>query len=448
MKIIAIGILAALTAAAPAGAAAAAPQTVGGCGTIVIGKAEAGDPAKLAAGADCFGKASVVAASAASARRERLAGMPTPAPSPAPAAVPAFVPTPSIAPTLAGLPSVASGLDVDKLVARAGGTGALPQPEAKPPGYTGLVEGAFRFLCAPSHNAYDDPIVYPGQPGASHLHTFFGNTKANAGSTYASLRTTGDSTCNNALNRSAYWISAMLNGHGKIVMPDYLSVYYKRESISDPKCSFKIRGCLPLPRGLRYVFGYNMQKPGKNTGSFYWNCIDSKGNGLGHFATLAEVAKLCTAPGSRVGAILTAPSCWNGRELDSPDHRSHMADGGQDGYGHYVCPSSHPYLLPHFVLAAWYTIDATLADWYLASDRMPGMPAAVPGSTLHSDWFGAWEDSIQARWTAACINKMLSCSGGDLGDGDQLPPTSGYDMPNGRPLAELPRMAAMQGMAH
>ncbi|WP_309624448.1 DUF1996 domain-containing protein [Methylibium sp.] len=35
------------------------------------------------------------------------------------------------------------------------------------------------------------------------------------------------------------------------------------------------------------------------------------------------------------------PQCWDGKNLDSPDHKSHMAypsDGG--------CPRSHPVALP------------------------------------------------------------------------------------------------------
>jgi hypothetical protein len=37
-----------------------------------------------------------------------------------------------------------------------------------------------RTACQFSHMAFDDPIVYPGQPGKSHLHVFFGNTGTNA----------------------------------------------------------------------------------------------------------------------------------------------------------------------------------------------------------------------------------------------------------------------------
>ena len=67
--------------------------------------------------------------------------------------------------------------------------------------------GFFRVTCEVSHFAYDDPIVFPGQPGAAHLHMFFGNTEANAYSTFDSLLNTGTSTCNGQdLNRTAYWV--------------------------------------------------------------------------------------------------------------------------------------------------------------------------------------------------------------------------------------------------
>ena len=333
-------------------------------------------------------------------------------------------------PTLAGLPEVASGIDVASLLGPTWGTGGIPPPE---PGQT---EGAFRFLCAPSHNAYDDPIVYPGQPGRSHLHTFFGNTKADANSTYQSLRTTGDGTCNNMLNRSAYWIPALMNGRGKVVMPDYISIYYKQMPSSDPQCRVAGRACVRIPRGLRYIFGFNMAKPSDlpPAGKLYWNCTGT-GAVEGWYPNIAQAAKNCPV-GARLGAVLTGPDCWNGTELDSPDHRSHLAYMQQDGSGHLKCPTTHPYIIPHFTIGAWYTTDATLdrsgnesADantWYLASDRMTGMANAVPGTTLHTDWFGAWEDSVLETWQANCIDKMLSCSGGDLGNGTEMKWIHGY----------------------
>lgn len=360
---------------------------------------------------------------------------PVPAPTPTPAG---GVPSPS----LDGLAPVASGINIADYLMRSWGTGDLPGLEP------GQVEGAFRFLCAPGKLAYDDPIVYPGQPGRSHLHQFFGNTKADANSTYQSLRTSGESTCNNLLNRSAYWIPAMMNGRGKAVMPDWVSIYYKRPASNLPECTTAARACVPLPRGLRYVFGYNMTDPAASAPitERWFNC-DGPGAVSGKFANIVQAAKNCPV-GARLGVVLNAPNCWNGTELDSADHRSHMAymEWRQDGKEH--CPATHPYIVPRFTLGAWYTTDATLdrsgnesADvptWYLASDRMAGMANAVPGSTLHADWFGAWEDSIMDLWMKNCIEKMLSCSGGDLGQRQQIKTTAGYSYGNFTQVVDLP----------
>jgi hypothetical protein len=71
--------------------------------------------------------------------------------------------------------------------------------------------GAFRMFCAAGQLLKDDPLVYPGQPGVSHLHQFFGNTGANANSNYTSFRTSGGTTCGQSstpINRSAYWMPA------------------------------------------------------------------------------------------------------------------------------------------------------------------------------------------------------------------------------------------------
>ena len=344
----------------------------------------------------------------------QINGLPVATPAPTPA--PVFTPTPTVAPSLDGIAPVASGLDLASLLQSAWGTGAIPGPEA--PG----IEGAFRFICAPGQLNYDDEIVYPGQPGKAHLHQWFGNDRADGNSTYASLRTTGDSTCNSAGNRSAYDMPAMMHPTGKVVLPDYVFVYYKRAPAASIYCKPPYaKACLSLPRGLRYVFGYDMANPAStptDTNRRWFNC-DAPG-ASGQFATIAEAAKACPV-GARIGALVVSPPCWNGRQLDSPDHRSHMAYPEQDGYGHNACPATHPYLIPFFEPGAWYTNDGTAAQWRLSSDM--GLPG---GTTLHSDWFGAWDDAIQARWTANCIDKALSCSGGDLGDGTQLRTTKGY----------------------
>jgi len=39
---------------------------------------------------------------------------------------------------------------------------------------------------------------------------------------------------------------------------------------------------------------------------------------------------------------------------------------------------------------------------------------------------GAWDDTVMQMWTDHCIDQLLNCSGGDLGNGKQLEMFSGF----------------------
>jgi len=69
---------------------------------------------------------------------------------------------------------------------------------------------------------------------------------------------------------------------------------------------------------------------------------------------------------------------------------------------------------------------------------MEGMPALPAGTSFHADWFGAWDDITQNTWTAYCIDKALSCTGGDLGMGLQLAMFAGYQHVPGTRLVNAP----------
>jgi hypothetical protein len=84
--------------------------------------------------------------------------------------------------------------------------------------------GAFRIFCAAGTPAANDPVVYPGLPGRSHLHTPWGNTQSlNPAGSYAFWRAHGGTTCGerssktSPLDRAAYWMPSMLDGAGNVV---------------------------------------------------------------------------------------------------------------------------------------------------------------------------------------------------------------------------------------
>ncbi len=250
----------------------------------------------------------------------------------------------------------------------------------------GFGEGAFRTSCRGGQLLYDDPIAAPGQPGdAHHLHQFFGNLEANANSTPESLLASGDSTCQGGpLNRTAYWIPALIDSADDTVIPiDVSVVYYK----VDPNFAGVVE---QLPAGLEMV--------ADDPAHIRWNCD-------------GEVREDAIGPGCDefLIGIIDFPACWNGVDLASADG-SHMVyrDHGQP------CPQSHPHLIPTITENIRFSLPSTPSEgWYLSSDPDP----ATNGATLHGDWMGAWNPNVSLRWWFWCLRDLQDASFGQLCDG-------------------------------
>ena len=80
-------------------------------------------------------------------------------------------------------------------------------------------QGAFSVGCRFSHASRDDPIVYPGEPGASHRHGFYGNRSTDADSTRGSLLGSS-STCAHEADLAATWFPAGIFRGRAIVAPN------------------------------------------------------------------------------------------------------------------------------------------------------------------------------------------------------------------------------------
>ena len=272
----------------------------------------------------------------------------------------------------------------------------LLQPTTELPTPNGT-SGAFRTVCKYSHMASDDPIVFPNQPGRSHLHTFFGNTGANAYSTADSLLSTGNSTCRGGTaNRTAYWVPAMIDTRtGAPLKPSDSHFYYK----NGPK-EIKASTVQPLPQGLRMIAGD--PKNASPTGPFYYNC-----KGGPNFKEIPNCAV-----GTQLYQNITFPQCWDGVNLDSPDHKSHMAYHNKG-----VCPSTHPVILPQITFRIVYLVTEQDAPrrWRLSSDTYDRrLPA---GYSSHGDWFNGWKPEVSNSWAKNCIAASKDCHSHLIGDG-------------------------------
>lgn len=241
---------------------------------------------------------------------------------------------------------------------------------------------SFRVTCAESHVRNDDPIVFPGQPGRSHRHAFFGARSADARSTTRSLRRSA-TTCSDALDTASYW-SPTIEVSGRM-RRGALTAYYQRAGK---------RRAAALPAGLRMIAGDMHASTPQATGVTSWQCTGSAGRAS---SRQSRVVPRCAA-GQQLAAWVRFPDCWNGRTLDSIDHRSHMAYAVRGR-----CSSTHPVELMKLVLRFTWTARPASAKAVTFGDGM------VASTGFHADFWNAWHQPAleQLRWD--CIEVARSC---------------------------------------
>jgi hypothetical protein len=266
--------------------------------------------------------------------------------------------------------------------------GALPQAARADVGYV------FNVSCPISHFGSDDPIVAPGLPGASHRHAFYGNATTDAFTTTASLLKSR-STCDRGFassDRSAYWVPTLYrkNSGGKLeevrlsAENQYLSAYYRRSGGTSGE---KVK---PFPPGLRMVTGNPTARKPQNTLDVAWRC---NGDSAGYLADIPN----CPA-GTVLQAIVGFPDCWDGINLDSADHHSHMAPSAGD---RGTCPKGHPVKLPQLTFEISFRLPPVAdATYELSSGGR---------YSLHGDFFAAWDDRVQSALVNSCLNAGRYC---------------------------------------
>ena len=399
-----------------------------------------------------------------------------------------------------------------------------------PAGSDTLEEGTFRMRCAFSHFNYDDPIVYPNQPGAAHLHMYLGNTEVDHSSTSAErLRLAEQATCHGGpLNKTAYWVPSLIaplfqrsgdhsgpnrgfvidaderpvpvldlesgqpsyqavlptsnfevdiegNYDGDTNVTDAPNLYYKFTGFGTVPGEANRRPTQAFPPGLRMIAGVfgTIADP---TRAIRWDCDATRRQFDGErFLQHIPGCRLDNSDLGRPADFVETvrmqvfyPSCWNGVDLDSPDHAAHLAyptrHPDRDAVPGLFCPgelTADPdddwvrlprvqYLITYPITQATATPqlddngrvvrDATgalilgSASWLIASDNYrtfgtlhdPNAPQdgeVLPGGrTAHGDWFMAWNNEVMATFVQSCINEERHCANGELGNGWRLRP--------------------------
>jgi hypothetical protein len=247
----------------------------------------------------------------------------------------------------------------------------------------------FISTCGFSHRSWDDPIVFPGKPRLSHNHTFVGNISTNAFSTLSSLRAHG-TTCGPQGDTAAYWAPTLLLNE-KPVLPLGATIYYRRLTRSPVR---------PFPPGLRMVGGNSSAWRPQSPKVTYWDCSVVKTTLYGPNARKpnaapprSETFASSSVPSCPVTATLQLhvnfPDCWNGKSLDSPGHKSHMAYSVNGS-----CPPGHPIAVPALSLV------------YRYKPPGPGVVILSSGGqhSGHADFINAWNQKALTKLVVSCLD--------------------------------------------
>ncbi|MBU4465517.1 MAG: DUF1996 domain-containing protein [Actinobacteria bacterium] len=254
---------------------------------------------------------------------------------------------------------------------------------------------SFSVACYPRGMAQNDPIVFPGQAGKSHMHSFFGAKNVNENTTVGTLLAESSSQCGsqfNTVDLSAYWIPTLYqNGQAKHVETGayQLHAYYQRAGGAGGALVAQA-----FPRGLKMIAGDMRATTPQDNVSY----VCAKENDTGSQRGGGREFMTCNSDEVFI-AKLVFPDCWDGKNLDSADHKSHMAYSSGSNAS---CPGSHPVKLPRLTFEAWYfgvNGDASSFSW-----------ASGGAYTFHGDVISAWDTTAAANLVNQCINVAVDCN--------------------------------------
>jgi len=250
--------------------------------------------------------------------------------------------------------------------------------------------GQFVLRCGYSHTLMDDPIVFPGQPGASHMHDFFGNVGVNASSTVESMLA-AQTTCRVPSDTAGYWTpTASLDGVA--IEPIVMRIYYLGSNAGTVET---------IPPGLQMVGGNRDATTPAENPHIRWNCGQTEA-----VKTPDRDAPYDCTPWASyafvdgVVAVIDFPSCWNGTGLRPEDVAYPVAGACPSGFGHLI-----PKLSERVHLGV---MDPNHEDDTLALTLSSG-----PWYTLHADFWNTWQQERLDQLVADCLVARAHCGSVD-----------------------------------
>ncbi|WP_030617235.1 DUF1996 domain-containing protein [Streptomyces fulvoviolaceus] len=300
------------------------------------------------------------------------------------------------------------------------------QPNVQNPAPEGdASRGTFVTSCGVNANGVfnsDNVIVAPGvSNGAHHFHDYVGNQANDAFASDEDLAN-GDTSCVDQGDKSSYFwpVLRLQNGTqeqdanapggategnaGEIVTPEQATLTF----VGNPQSKVTA-----MPRLLRIITGdAKAFVNGTANANASWSCTGFEDR------QLKDKYPLCPQ-GSDVVRTFRFQSCWDGRNIDSANHRTHVAFGQADG----ACPAGFQ-AIPQLVQRIVYDVDApSLEDGgrtvpLFAVDSFPEQQHKPV--TDHGDFINVFDEDLMGEMVD-CVNDGRQCGAGS----DQEPGSGG-----------------------
>ncbi|MCS0636272.1 DUF1996 domain-containing protein [Streptomyces sp. LP05-1] len=265
--------------------------------------------------------------------------------------------------------------------------------------------GTFTSSCGRNENGKFNPdnvIVAPGvSNGAHHMHDYVGNQANDAFASDDDLAR-GETTCRNQGDRSTYYwpVLRLQNGRndqdanadgggrdqnvGEILTPSQVTLNFVGSPVSRVTA---------MPKFLRIITGdAKAFTNGDANANASWSCTGFENRQL--------KAKYPVCPqGSQVVRSFSFQSCWDGRNTDSANHRTHVAFAGRDGR----CPAGFR-AIPQLVQRIVYDVPAGAT---FAVDSFPEQ--LHKPVTDHGDFINVFSNGLM-RQVVNCVNTGRRCA--------------------------------------
>jgi len=260
----------------------------------------------------------------------------------------------------------------------------------------------FTTNCAPLTIQRSDPVVQPGIP-SQHVHSVIGgNAFRRAMGLNDAKNQANETTCNKALDHSNYWVPQMYHqrkdGMFEMVPWSGSAVYYQKRACdyaAGKRVCDKTVVPLAFPDGFRMVAGDTNRRTQNNS----------------DFAQRA-VAIMCIFDGgskeyngfpprqcNTMRSEVYFPSCWDGKNLDTADHKSHVAYPAIGDYNGGVCPQSHPVAL----MSIFYEFFFETKQF--TDNKFAFANGDATGYGFHGDFIMGWTDRALLQTAHRdCIN--------------------------------------------